>query len=30
MKSKAKGTGYENELVRKLEESGFKKVKRAW
>jgi hypothetical protein len=28
--SKAKGTGYENELVKKLEDSGFKKVKRAW
>ena len=30
MNSKAKGTGYENELVKKLEESGFEKVKRAW
>lgn len=29
-RSKAKGTGYENELVRKLEDSGFKNVKRAW
>lgn len=28
-KSKAKGTGYENELVHKLNEHGFK-AKRAW
>ena len=28
--SKAKGTGYENELVKKLLEAGFKDVKRAW
>ena len=30
MNSKAKGTGYENELVKKLEKAGFDKVKRAW
>jgi hypothetical protein len=30
MNSKAKGTGYENELVKKLSNAGFKKVKRAW
>ena len=30
MNSKAKGTGYENELVKKLNNAGFKKVKRAW
>ena len=30
MNSKAKGTGYENELVKKLKEAGFKNVKRAW
>ena len=28
--SKAKGTGYENELVKKLQDAGFKNVKRAW
>jgi len=30
MNSKAKGTGYENELVKKLKKAGFNKVKRAW
>jgi hypothetical protein len=30
LNSKAKGTGYENELVKKLEKVGFDKVKRAW
>jgi hypothetical protein len=30
MNSKAKGTGYENELVKKLKDAGFKNVKRAW
>ena len=29
-RSKAKGTGYENELVKKLEDAGFEDVKRAW
>ena len=28
--SKQKGTGYENELVKKLIAAGFKGVKRAW
>lgn len=28
--SKRKGTGYENELVKKLIEAGFSNVKRAW
>ena len=28
--SKRKGSAYENELVKKLEESGFKNVKRSW
>ena len=30
LNSKAKGTGYENELVKKLNKAGFEKVKRAW
>jgi hypothetical protein len=30
MNSKAKGTGYENELVKKLQDAGFENVKRAW
>ena len=30
MNSKAKGTTYENELVKKLKDNGFKDVKRAW
>tara|TARA_R110000744_G_scaffold300959_1_gene410076 strand:- start:2733 stop:3107 length:375 start_codon:yes stop_codon:yes gene_type:complete len=30
MNSKAKGTAYENELVNKLNNAGFAKVKRAW
>ena len=28
--SKRKGSAYENELVKRLQESGFKNVKRAW
>jgi len=28
--SKRKGTTFENELVQKLNDSGFSKVKRAW
>ena len=28
--SKRKGTGYENELVKRLIDAGFKNVKRAW
>ena len=28
--SKRKGTAYENELVEKLKDSGFKNVKRSW
>jgi len=28
--SKRKGTGYENELVKRLLKAGFKKVQRAW
>lgn len=28
--SKRKGTGYENELVKRLLANGFEKVKRAW
>ena len=30
MNSKAKGTAYENELVKKLKDNDFKEVKRAW
>ena len=30
MNVKAKGTAYENELVKKLKDNGFKDVKRAW
>jgi hypothetical protein len=30
MNSKAKGTSYENELVKKLKKAGFENVKRAW